>query len=57
MGARHYWANRLCSNNVEVYCLSALKVYASVNNLSIISGRFMNFWVEPVLSRTYKVSS
>ena len=38
---------------------SALKVYASVNNLSVIhvSGRFMNFWMEPVLIRTYKVSS
>ena len=38
---------------------SALKVYASVNNLSVIRvfGRFMNFWMEPVLSRTYKVSS
>ena len=55
MGAMHYWANCLCSNNVEMYFLSALKVYASsVNNLSVISERFMNFWVEPVLSRTYK---
>ena len=34
---------------------SALKVYASVNNLSVIhvSGRFMYFCMEPVLSRTY----
>ena len=33
--------------------MSALKVYASVNNLPVIhvSGRFMNFWMEPVLSR------
>ena len=37
--------------------LSALKVNASVNNLSVISGRFMNFWVEPVLSRSYKAYS
>ena len=39
--------------------LSAQKVYASVNNLSVIHafGRFMNFWMEPVLSRIYKVSS
>ena len=41
----------------EMYCLSALMVNASANNLSVISGRFMNFWVEPVLSRTYKVYS
>ena len=41
-----------------IFC-SLLKVYASVNNLSDIHvlGRFMNFWMEPVLSRTYKVSS
>ena len=57
MGARHYWASWLCSNNVEMYCLSALMVSTLVNNLSVISGRFMNFWVEPVLSRTYKVYS
>ena len=37
--------------------LSALMVYSSVNNLSVISGRFINVWVNPVLSRTYKVSS
>ena len=37
--------------------LSALMVYSSVNNLSVISGRFINFGVKPVLSRTYKVSS
>ena len=37
--------------------LSALMVYASVNTLSVISGRFMKFWIEPVLSRTNKVSS
>ena len=36
--------------------LSALMVYSSVNTLSVISGRFINFWVQPVLSRTYKVS-
>ena len=41
----------------EMYCLSALMVNASANNLSVISGRFMNFWVEPVRSRTYKVYS
>ena len=41
----------------EMYCLSALMVNASANNLSVISGRFINFWVEPVLSRTYKVYS
>ena len=35
--------------------LSALMVYSSVNNLSVISGRFMNRWVKPVLSRTYSV--
>ena len=36
----------------------ALKFYASVNTLSVIhvSGRFMNFWMEPVLSSTYKMS-
>ena len=34
--------------------LSALMVYSSVNNLSVISGRFIKFWVKPVLSRTYK---
>ena len=37
--------------------LSALMVYSSVNNLSVISGRFINFRVKPVLCRTYKVSS
>ena len=37
--------------------LSALMVYSSVKNLLVISGRFINFWVKPVLSRTYKVSS
>ena len=37
--------------------LSALMVYSSVNNLSVISGRFLIFGVKPVLSRTYKVSS
>ena len=47
----------LCADNVEMAFLSALIVYSSVNNLSVISGRFMNFWVKPVLSRTYKVSS
>ena len=58
MGAMHYWANWLCSNNVEMYLFSVLmKVYASVNNLSVISGPFMNLWLEPVLSRTYKVCS
>ena len=40
-----------------MYCLSALMVDASVNNLAVISGRFIYFWVEPVLSRTYKVYS
>ena len=29
--------------------LSALMVYSSVNNLSVISRRFVNFWVNPVL--------
>ena len=38
-----------------MYCLPALTVNASVNNLSVILGCFMNFWVEPVISRTYKV--
>ena len=57
MGARHDWANWLCSINVEMYCLSALTLNASVNNLSVISGRFMSFWVEPILCRTYKVYS
>ena len=33
-----------------MYFLSALTVYSSVNNLSVISGRFMNLWVKPVLS-------
>ena len=47
----------LCSNNVEMSFLSALMVYSSVNNLSVISGRFINFLVNPVLSRTYKASS
>ena len=37
--------------------LSALMVYSSVNNLTVISGRFINVCVKPVLSRTYKVSS
>ena len=37
--------------------LSALMVNESVNTLSVISGRFTNFWVDPVLNRTNKVSS
>ena len=37
--------------------LPSLMVYSSVNNLSVISGRFIDFWVKPVLSRTYKVFS
>ena len=57
MGARHDWANWLCSINVEMYCLSALTLNPSVNNLSVILGRFMNFWREPILCRTYKVYS
>ena len=40
-----------------MFFLSALMVCSLVNNLSVISGRFINFWVKPVLSRTYKVSS
>ena len=34
-----------------------LMVYSSVNNLSVILGRFIIFGVKPVLGRTYKVSS
>ena len=37
--------------------LSALMIYSSVNNLSVISGHLINFWVKLVLNRTYKVSS
>ena len=37
--------------------LSSLMVNSSVNNLSVISRRFIDFWVKPVVSRTYKVSS
>ena len=33
-----------------MFFLSALMVYSSVNNLSVLSGRFINFWVKPVLS-------
>ena len=51
------WLLNDCSNNVEMSFLSALMVYSSVNNLSVISGRFINVWVKPVLSRIYKVSS
>ena len=36
----------LCSNNVEMSYLSALMVYSSVNNLSVISGRFTNVLVK-----------
>ena len=51
------WANWLCSNNIEMSFLSALMVNASVNTLSVISGRFLNCWVGQVLSRTNKMSS
>ena len=47
----------MCSNNVEMSFLSALMAYASVNTLSVTLGRFMNFWVESVLSITNKMSS
>ena len=44
--ARHYWANLLCSNNIEMLLLSERMVYVSVNNLSVISGHFITFWVK-----------
>ena len=49
--ARHYWANLLCSNNIELSLLSERMVYISVNNLSVLSGYFISFWAKPVLSR------
>ena len=58
IGARNYWAFKMTVEIVSKwFFLSALMVYSSVNNLSVISGRFMNFGVKPVLSITYKVSS